>query len=111
MTPSPRNPRVSHGRRPIRRPRGTTTVEYLIVLSLVFLGAATAAIALGPEAVGLHRATRGWASLPIPRASSKKKRRRRLFEQRPRGAVEPLFANARTASATTENLTQGKRQS
>lgn len=46
--------------------RGTATIEYLIVLTLVTIGMAFAVLSLGPAVIALFDARALWLSLPWP---------------------------------------------
>jgi Flp pilus assembly pilin Flp len=46
--------------------RGATSVEYLVVLTLVFIGATAATVLLGPTLLARYELFRAWALLPIP---------------------------------------------
>jgi Flp pilus assembly pilin Flp len=46
--------------------RGTATIEYVIILVLVTIGAAFAIVAIGPSLVELFRVRVLWLSLPFP---------------------------------------------
>ncbi|HLV67493.1 MAG TPA: hypothetical protein VKY73_16840 [Polyangiaceae bacterium] len=50
----------------LRDQRGTVFVEYLVVLSLVAIGAAAATVACGVPLLELYRAQVAWLGLPIP---------------------------------------------
>lgn len=46
--------------------RGTVVAEYVVVLSLVAVGAALAVVACGVPLLALFRAQVAWIGLPIP---------------------------------------------
>lgn len=46
--------------------RGTATIEYLMILSLVTTGITFALIAMGPAIVQVFRARVFWLSMPLP---------------------------------------------
>jgi len=50
----------------LRDSRGTATIEYVILLVLVTLGATFAIVAIGPSLVELFRVRVFWLSLPFP---------------------------------------------
>ncbi len=46
--------------------RGTATLEYIIVLTMVSIGVSSAIVAMGPSLVRFFEIRVMWLSLPIP---------------------------------------------